>query len=49
MSNPLSVRRVKFQDINEDGSPIGKPTFGVIAADDYASAYINSCHIYCKI
>lgn len=41
MSNSLTVRRVKFQDINEDGSPNGDPTYGVIASDSYATAMIN--------
>lgn len=41
MANSLSVRRVKFQDISEDGEPLGEPTYGVIAADDYAQNYIN--------
>ena len=39
MSNPLSIRRVKFQTINENGEPVGDPTYGVCAADSYASAY----------
>ena len=41
MSNLLSVRRVKVQTINEDGTPDGEPTFGVMAADGYASDYID--------
>ena len=40
MSNPLSVRRVKVQTIDEHGKPVGKPTFGIMAADDYAQVYI---------
>lgn len=39
MSNPLSVRRVKVQTINADGSPDGEPTYGVMAADDYQQSY----------
>jgi hypothetical protein len=39
MSNPLSVRRVKVQTINEKGEPEGEPTYGVMAADGYAQAY----------
>lgn len=36
MSNPLSVRRVQFQDLDESGNPSGSPMFGVIASDSYA-------------
>jgi hypothetical protein len=36
MSNPLSVRRVQFQDLDESGNPTGSPMFGVIASDSYA-------------
>ena len=43
MSNPLSVRRVKVQTINADGTPEGEPTFGVMAADDHGSDY-NDCY-----
>lgn len=39
MSNALSVRRVKFQELDEQGNPVGDPTYGVIASDDYDSAY----------
>lgn len=39
MSNLLSVRRVMVQTINPDGSPEGAPTFGVMAADDFAQTY----------
>ncbi len=39
MSNALSVRRVKIQTINEDGSPDGPPTYGIIAADDHNQIY----------
>lgn len=35
MSNPLSVRRVMVQNIDE----AGKPTFGVMAADGYGCIY----------
>jgi len=39
MSNPLSVRRVKVQTINERGEPEGEPTYGVMASDDNAGGY----------
>lgn len=39
MSNPLSVRRVKVQTIDENGNPEGEPTFGVMAADSYCQTY----------
>ncbi len=39
MSNPLSVRRVKVQTIDEHGEPVGRPSFGVLASDSYASGY----------
>lgn len=39
MSNPLSVRRVQVQTLDELGQPVGKPTFGVMAADNHCSAY----------
>lgn len=42
MSNYLTVKRVKFQDIDEKGKPLGKCTFGVIAIDNYAADYNNS-------
>ncbi len=39
MSNPLSVRRVKVQTIDEHGNPEGKPTYGVMASDDFEQSY----------
>lgn len=39
MSNPLSVRRVKVQTINADGTPDGEPTYGVMAADSNEQTY----------
>lgn len=39
MSNCLSVRRVMVQTLNEDGTPDGKPTYGVMAADGYEQVY----------
>ena len=42
MSNALSVRRVKFQDLHEDGTPDGPATFGVIGSDSYGQEFVNS-------
>ena len=42
MSNPLSVRRVRVQTIDEDGNDVGRPSFGVLAADGYAQSYNDS-------
>ncbi len=39
MSNPLSVRRVKVQTLDEQGNPEGEATFGVMAADSYDQVY----------
>lgn len=39
MGNILSVRRVMVQTIDSDGLPEGKPTFGILAADNYAQVY----------
>lgn len=39
MSNPLSVRRVKVQTIDEHGNPEGEPTYGIMAADSYTQIY----------
>jgi hypothetical protein len=39
MSNPLSVRRVMVQTLDEQGNPEGEPTYGVMAADGYGQAY----------
>ncbi len=39
MSNPLSVRRVIIQTIDEAGKPIGKPSYGVMAADNECCTY----------
>ena len=39
MSNCLSVRRVMVQTLNEDGTPDGEPTYGVMAADSYEQVY----------
>ena len=42
MSNTLVVYRVKFQEINAQGAPVGEPTFGICASDNYESDYNNS-------
>ncbi len=42
MSNPLSARRVMFQNLKEDGSPNGEPTYGVIVSDSYESGFNNT-------
>ncbi len=39
MSNMLSVRRVRVQTLYADGTPDGEPTYGVMAADNYAQGY----------
>lgn len=39
MSNPLSVRRVCVQTIDEHGNPEGEPTYGVMASDSYHQEY----------
>lgn len=39
MSNPLSVRRVMVQTINEKGEPEGRPSYGVMAADSNGGGY----------
>jgi len=39
MSNPLSVRRVKIQTIDERGNPQGNPTFGVMASTNTYQSY----------
>jgi len=42
MSNPLSARRVMFQNIDEKGNPIGEPTYGVIVSDDHEMDVVNT-------
>ncbi len=42
MSNPLSVRRVLVQTIDENGDPVGQPSFGVLAADSEMTTYNDS-------
>lgn len=39
MSNFLSVRRVRVQDVDEQGKPIGKPDYGVLASDDFEQGF----------
>lgn len=39
MSDPLSVRRVMVQTINQWGEPVGEPSFGVLASSNTAQAY----------
>ena len=38
----ISARRVRFQEIDTRGRPVGKPTYGVIVSDDYVSGYNDS-------
>ncbi len=35
ISNPLSIRRVQIQTIDQKGKPVGTPIFGVMASDSY--------------
>lgn len=42
MSNPLNVRRVMFQDLDEQGKPIGEPSFGIIASDNHETDINNA-------
>jgi hypothetical protein len=42
VSNPLNVRRVKVQTINEKGEPVGPPSYGVMAADSNGGGYNDS-------
>lgn len=37
--NNISVRRVMVQTIDAEGNPVDKPSYGVMAADDFAQAY----------
>jgi hypothetical protein len=41
MSNVLSVRRVRVQELNEDGTDSGAPSFGVLASDDNEQGFID--------
>lgn len=41
MSNVLSVRRVRVQELNEDGTDSGEPSFGVLASDDNEQGFID--------
>lgn len=40
MSNRLNVRRVRIETIDREGN-VENTTYGIIAADDNASAYID--------
>ena len=42
MSNTLSVRRVRVQEIDEQGKDIGSPTFGVLASDNFESNFTDA-------
>lgn len=42
MANFLSVRRVKVQEIDEDGNDVGSPDFGILASDDYEQGFTVS-------
>lgn len=42
MSNFLSVRRVRIQEIDAAGQPIGEPDYGILAADDYEQQWTNA-------
>lgn len=41
MSNYLSARRVRFQEIDEQGNDVGKPTFGILASDNEEQSYTD--------
>lgn len=49
MSNMLTVRRVKVQNLDEQGNPIGEPTYGVMAADSYESAYDDTFESFAEL
>lgn len=42
MSNTLSVRRVQIQEIDKHGKPVGKPSFGILASDNYERDYTDA-------
>ncbi len=42
MANYLCGRRVKFQDLDRAGNPVGEPSFGVVVSDDHAMDFNNS-------
>lgn len=44
MSNFLNVRRVRVQEINSKGEPIGHPDFGVLASDNYEQQFNVGYH-----
>jgi hypothetical protein len=39
MSNFLCVRRVKVQEIDEEGREIGAPDYGILASDNYEQQF----------
>jgi hypothetical protein len=41
MSNTLSVRRTQFQEIDEQGNPVGPPSFGILASDAYEQGFTD--------
>ena len=41
MSNALSARRVKIKNLDENGNPIGEPSYGVLASDSYESYFCD--------
>jgi hypothetical protein len=41
MSNPLSVRRIQVQEIDEQGNPVDAPTFGIVASDDSETVFMD--------
>lgn len=42
MANCLIGRRVKFQDVDKAGEPVGDPSWGVVVSDDHAMDFNNS-------
>ena len=49
MSNPLSVRRVQVQTLDEQGVPEGEPTYGVMAADDHGQSYNDTFESFAEL
>lgn len=39
MSNWLNVRRVRVQDVDEHGTPLGEPEYGIVASDAYEQGF----------
>lgn len=42
MNNKVQVRFTKFQNVDSNGTPTGKPTFGYRLYDEYEQTYDNS-------